>query len=59
MYLRKTSLDTETGTRIITIVFLIMLQAIKRKLDDIGRKLAILYDLLRESKVCSLYSVFY
>lgn len=27
-------------------------QAIKRKLDDIGRKLAILYDLLRESKVC-------
>ena len=26
-------------------------QAIKRKLDDIGKKLAILYDLLRESKV--------
>ena len=31
----------------------ICIQAIKRKLDDIGKKLAILYDLLRESKVCT------
>ena len=29
-------------------------QAIKRKLDDIGKKLAILYDLLRESKVATV-----
>jgi len=27
------------------------MQAVKRKTDDISRKLAILYDLLRESKV--------
>ena len=29
----------------------------KRKLDDIGKKLSILYDLLRESKVGGIYSI--
>ena len=33
-------------------------QAIKRKLDDIGKKLAILYDLLRESKVATATYVY-